>query len=194
MTRLVQVLQIVAGLLLIGMTLADAIGTLVVARGLTARWLPTRGFYSTTWRVWRALARRLDGRRREAFLSAYAPLTLLGLLAIWLLGLLLGWALVYLAAETSLKGADGFLSLVYYSGTCLFTLGFGDILATNDLLRVLALVEAGTGVATMALAISYFAGSLRRLRSAGGPAPHSGRSVGRPNHPLVDHAPVGAGR
>ena len=155
MSRFVQVVEVVAGALLVALTLADAIGTLVVARGLTARWRPTRGFYSTTWRVWRALARRLEGARREAFLSAYAPLTLLGLLAMWLVGLLLGWSLIYLAGEASLEGADGFLSLVYYSGTCLFTLGFGDILASNDLLRVLALAEAGTGVATMALAISY---------------------------------------
>ncbi len=155
MSTLAHAVEVAAGTFLVVLTLADAIATLVVARGLTARWRPTRGFYSTSWRVWRALARRLEGARREAFLSAYAPLTLLGLLAMWLLGLLLGWSLVYLAGEASLKGADGFLSVVYYSGTCLFTLGFGDILAANDLLRVLALVEAGTGVATMALAISY---------------------------------------
>ena len=152
---ILQVVEVVVGVSLVGITLADAIGTLVVTRGLTARWLPTRGFYSATWRMWRALGQRFEGTRREAFLSAYAPLTLLGLLAIWLLGLLVGWALVYLGAEGSLEGDDGFLSLVYYSGTCLFTLGFGDILATNDWLRVLALLEAGTGVATMALAISY---------------------------------------
>ncbi len=155
MSRLVQVIEVVAGSLLVTLTLADAIGTLVVARGLTARWRPTRGFYSTTWKIWRAVARRLEGARREAFLSTYAPLTLLGLLALWLIGLLVGWSLIYLAGEASLRGADGFLSLVYYSGTCLFTLGFGDILASNDLLRSLSLVEAGTGVATMALAISY---------------------------------------
>jgi hypothetical protein len=150
----IRVLQLVCGLGLVVATLSDAIGTLVAARGLTGRWRPTRHFYWITWRAWRAVGRRL-GRRREGFLSAYAPLTLLTLLGMWLVGLLVGWALVYSATEASLKGDTGFGSLLYYSGTCLFTLGFGDILAETAPLRLAALAEAGTGVATMALAISY---------------------------------------
>ena len=101
-----------------------------------------------------AVGRRLE-RRREGFLSAYAPLTLLGLLGLWLCGLLVGWALMYWAADGSIEGDTGFGSLLYYSGTCLMTLGFGDILAQTTLLRLAALAEAATGVATMALAISY---------------------------------------
>ncbi len=80
---------------------------------------------------------------------------LASLLGMWLAGLLVGWALVYSAAEASLEGDTGFGSLLYYSGTCLFTLGFGDILAQTPPLRLAALAEAGTGVVTMALAISY---------------------------------------
>jgi hypothetical protein len=99
------------------------------------------------------------GRRmsthREGFLSAYAPLTLLTLLGLWLTGLLVGWALMNSAGSASLRGDSGFGSLLYYSGTCLLTLGFGDILAQTTPLRLVALAEAATGVATMALAISY---------------------------------------
>jgi hypothetical protein len=146
---------LVVGLALVTATLVDAIGTLVAARGLTARWRPTRQFYWVTWKLWRATARRLHGRRQESFLSAYAPITLLGLLAMWLLGLLVGWALVNFAGQDSLKGDTGFGSLLYYSGTCLLTLGFGDVLAESTPMRMVALAEAGTGVATMALAISY---------------------------------------
>jgi hypothetical protein len=151
----VSSLALVAGLVLVAVALVDAIGTLVAARGLTARWRPTRQFYWATWRVWRGIARRLKGRRQESFLSVYAPVTLLLLLGMWLAGLLVGWALVYLAGEDHLRGDSGFGSLLYYSGTCLLTLGFGDILAESTPLRLAALAEAGTGVATMALAISY---------------------------------------
>jgi ion channel len=149
-----RLVELVAGLILVVATLADAIGTLVAARGLTGRWRPTRHFYWLTWRLWRAVGRRL-GTHREGFLSAYAPLTLLTLLGLWLIGLLVGWAMVYSASQASIEGDTGFASLLYYSGTCLFTLGFGDILATTAPLRFAALAEAGTGVATMALAISY---------------------------------------
>ncbi len=135
-------------------TLTDAIGTLVAARGLTGRWRPSRQFYRITWRLWRAAGSRLR-RHREGFLSAYAPLTLLALLSMWLIGLLVGWAMVYQAGAASLGGETGFGSLLYYSGTCLFTLGFGDILPQTTPLRIAALAEAATGLATMALAISY---------------------------------------
>ena len=154
MPSAIEVVQLLGGFGLVLATLADTIGTLVVARGITGRWRPARHFYSVTWRLWRAMGRRLH-RHREGFLSAYAPLTLLTLLGLWLIGLLLGWALVYSAAEASLEGDSGFGSLVYYSGTCLLTLGFGDILAETTPLRLAALAEAATGVATMALAISY---------------------------------------
>lgn len=53
------------------------------------------------------------------------------LLGMWLLGLLVGWSLVYLAVEDGLEAATG------------------------TPLRMAALAEAGTGVVTMALAISY---------------------------------------
>ena len=154
MPGVVRLAALVGGIGLVLATLTDALGTLVVARGMAGRWRPTRHFYRVTWRLWRFVGRRLH-RRREGFLSAYAPLTLLSLLGLWLVGLLLGWALIYLAGEASLTGDSGFGSLVYYSGTCLFTLGFGDILAQTGPLRIAALAEAATGVATMALAISY---------------------------------------
>ena len=150
-----SLLALVGGLALVTVTLVDAIGTLVAARGLTARWRPTRQFYWATWRLWRGVAQRLKGRRQEAFLSVYAPVTLLLLLAMWLAGLLVGWALVDYAGRDQLRGDSGFGSLLYYSGTCLLTLGFGDVLAESAPLRMVALAEAGTGVATMALAISY---------------------------------------
>jgi hypothetical protein len=151
---LTKLVLLVAGLALVIGTLTDAIGTLVAARGITGRWRPSRQFYRLTWQGWRAIGRRLDDHR-EGFLSAYAPLTLLALLGLWLVALLVGWALVYRAGAASLTGERGFGSLVYYSGTCLFTLGFGDILPQTTPLRIAALAEAGTGVATMALVISY---------------------------------------
>jgi len=146
--------ELVVGLGLVLATLVDAIGTLVAARGLTGRWRPTRQFYWVTWRAWRAVGKRL-GDRREGFLSLYAPLTLLTLLVLWLLGLLVGWSLVYQADRSALRGGTGYVSLLYYSGTCLFTVGFGDILPTGAAVRMVAVAEAATGLITMALAIAY---------------------------------------
>jgi hypothetical protein len=147
---------VAAGIVLLMTTGADAVGTLLVGRGLTARWRPTRLFFHGTWWAWSRLGRRVRSRpRRERFLAAYGPLSLLALLIIWLLGLLLGWALIYRCDNSAFNGMSGFASDAYYSGTSLLTLGFGDIVARSAIFRLLTLVEAASGLGTIALVISY---------------------------------------
>jgi hypothetical protein len=149
-------LLVPAGVMLLVATMADAVGTLLVGRGLTARWRPTRVFYHVTWWGWSRVGRALRSpRRRERFLAAYGPLTLLALLLVWLLGLLVGWALVYASDKSAFAGTTGFASDLYYSGTSLLTLGFGDIVARSSAFRLLTLVEAVSGLGTIALVISY---------------------------------------
>jgi len=149
-------LAALAGALLVLMVLSDAVGTLMVTRGLPGRWRPTRIFYRGTWRCWRAIGVRIrSSTRQEHFLSLYAPLSLLTLLLIWLAGLTVGWALIFVGQRSELHGAGDFGSLVYYSGTALLTIGFGDLTAQSTLLRMLTLLEALTGLGTIALLISF---------------------------------------
>lgn len=146
---------LVGGLLIIG-TLADALTALLVPRGATGRLRPTRMFYRVTWVVWRGLARRLKAvRPRETVLSLYGPLSLLTLLSLWLLGLLVGWALVFWPLRAGIDGITGYGSIIYYSGTALLTVGFGDITAETTLVRLLTLLTAVTGLGTIALVVSY---------------------------------------
>jgi hypothetical protein len=43
-------------------------------------------FYQRTWRLWRGIGRRIASKRgRERFLAVYGPLSLLGLLVVWVL-------------------------------------------------------------------------------------------------------------
>ncbi len=146
----------VGGVILLMATVADSVSTLLVGRGLTARWRPTRVFYDRSWWLWRRIGRTIKSPlRRERFLAAFGPLSLLALLVIWLTGLMLGWALIYRADNSALHGVSGFASDVYYSGTSLLTLGFGDIVAESTAIRLLTLVEAVSGLGTIALVISY---------------------------------------
>jgi hypothetical protein len=67
--------------------------TAVLPRRVTHSYRFARLFYSTSWTWWRALASRLpEGKWREAFLSLSGPLSLLGLLATWVFGLIVGFA------------------------------------------------------------------------------------------------------
>lgn len=80
-------------------------------------------------------------------------LSLLGLLVLWLAGLMLGWALLYWGLRFTITGTNDFGTTLYYSGTSLLTPAFGT--AHGAMQRTLTLVETLTGLGTIALLISY---------------------------------------
>src|SRR4051794_4896786 len=154
--RWVDVAAVAAGAVVVGVVAVDLTSTLVVTWGSVGRWRPTRWFYRSTWRVWSGIGRRMHHvDRQQRFLAVYAPLSLLFLLGLWLTGLVLGWALVWVGLRSSLTGVSDFGDAVYYSGVVLLTIGFGDITATGMGARLLTLAEAAMGLASIALVISY---------------------------------------
>jgi hypothetical protein len=99
------------------------------------------------------VAARLPERAGEYSLNVYPALSLLGLLVLWLAGLMVGWSLVYWGLDQRLGGTHDFGTLVYYAGTSLVTPLFGS--AHGNAVRTLTLLETLTGVVTIALMISY---------------------------------------
>jgi hypothetical protein len=154
---LTQMLAGSIGVALILIIVWDAFETILVPRRIGRRVRLTRYFFMTTWRVWRAVARRIrQPSRREGLLGIYGPLSLILLLSCWAAGLILAFALLALATgghTTSMHGQ--FVTLVYMSGETFFTLGFGDITPTTGLGRMLAVLEAGLGFGFLATVIGY---------------------------------------
>jgi hypothetical protein len=151
----VEVLAVVAGLTLVLATASDAVSTLVTTRRRPGRFWPTPVFYRQTWRAWMAVGRRARPELREGFLGIYGPLSLLGLLVLWVLLLVAGWGAVWWGLRSRTSGIDGYIDAVYFAGVGFLTVGFGDIVPTGDLARLLVLVEAFMGLVTMALVIGY---------------------------------------
>jgi voltage-gated potassium channel Kch len=129
-------------------------------------------FHRTVWRAVRLIARRV--RRPHRFLNAALPLLIGGLILLWLLMLLIGFALIYYpwlgdpgAFETPPDYSNSWFDALYVSGTTLFTLGYGDITPLTTTLRAVAIIEAGSGMATISLAVTYVLAvypTLTRLR------------------------------
>lgn len=97
-------------------------------------------------------------KRREKYLGAFGPLSLLLLLAIWAAGLIVGYAMVHWGLETKLNLPDEtgkFAAYLYISGETFFTLGYGDIVAQFPLGRALAVIEAANGFGLLAIVIGY---------------------------------------
>jgi hypothetical protein len=151
----VEVLALAAGLALVLVAASDAVSTLVTTRRRRGRRWPTPVFYRWTWRAWRAIARRASPDQREAFLGLYGPLSLLGLLVFWVVLLVAGWGAVWWGLRPAVSGVGSYLDAVYFAGVGFFTVGFGDVLPTGGLARLLVLVEAFMGLVTMALVIGY---------------------------------------
>src|SRR6266581_2575391 len=150
----------VGGAVLLAVVLWDAFETIILPRRVSGRIRVTKMFYRYTWAPWRATARLLTGRRREAFLSFYGPLSLIALLALWAAGSVFSFGLLQWAAGSAMTvaggGGTGFWSDLYMSGTTFFTLGLGDVVPRSAFAKTLTVIEAGTGFAFLAAVIGYF--------------------------------------
>ena len=147
------------GVVLILIVLGDAFETIVLPRRVTRPMSLARLFYRYTWLSWSAGVRSIfSGKRQEAFLSWYGPLSLLLLLILWATCLVIGFGLVHWASGSIVKAqyeAIDFWTYLYLSGTTFFTLGIGDVVPATTFGRALIAFEAGMGFGFLALVIGY---------------------------------------
>lgn len=158
MTAMWAVLAVLS-LALVLLVLWDAFEAMVLPRRVMRALRPARLFYRSLWTLWRAAACRVrPGRRREALLSVFGPLSLLALFATWVSALICGFGLLQWSLGTPLNNSEeraGLPTYLYLSGTTFFTLGYGDVTPARGLGRLLAVVEAGLGFGFMAVIIGY---------------------------------------
>jgi hypothetical protein len=154
-----------AGVALILIVLVDAFESIVLPRRVTHRFRLAKFYYLTAWQIWHGLATRMPGSKmRQAFLGCFGPLSLLGLLTMWVVGLIFGFALLHWSIGTAVtmpdkevaqKGVPDFVTYLYWSGGTFFTLGYGDVTPNALFGRALAVMEAGMGFGFLALIIGY---------------------------------------
>ena len=119
-----------------------------------------RWFYRLNWPIWLLLSRTFRSpRRRESFLSAFGPLSLLALFSSWVAGLIAGFALLHWALGSPMQQSAGTNAeppeLLHFSGITFFTIGYGDLVPANCLGHFLAVVEGGIGFGFLAVIIGY---------------------------------------
>lgn len=91
-------------------------------------------------------------------MSWFGPLSLLGLFASWVLGLIFAFALFHWSIDSPIISPEksyGFGTYLYMSGVTFFTLGYGDVCPLAPLGRTLAVAETGMGFGVLAALISY---------------------------------------
>jgi len=153
------VLTLTLGSVLILTVLWEAFETIILPRRVRRRFRLTRLYYRSTWLPLSTMVRRIRGtRRKETLLSFFGPLSLLGLLAIWAVALVLGFALLQYGLGSQLR-ADSemptFVMDLYVSGTSFFTLGLGDVVPVSWPARAVTALEAAVGFGFLAIVIGY---------------------------------------
>ncbi|MBS2132161.1 hypothetical protein KEX41_28670 (plasmid) [Burkholderia thailandensis] len=143
------------GFALMVAAIADAFQTVVVARHALRLPALARSFYRLTWLCFAAGARRIGSHwRRDRYLGLYGPLSLLLMLILWVVSLIIAFAMLHWAFDPRLDGvARGFTVDVYSSATTFFTLGAGP--SENAAAEYLTVIEAGMGYSFLGLVIGY---------------------------------------
>lgn len=151
----------VLGFAIMLIVLVDTFEAMVLPRRAIRRFRPARLFYRLMWLVWRNAAELFRvGAPRQHFFSVFGPLSLFGLFALWIAGLICSFALFHWSlAEPLGTGIEGsrpsFGACLYLSGETFFTLGYGDLTPKTWAGRFLSVLEAGMGFGFMAVVIGY---------------------------------------
>jgi hypothetical protein len=149
-----------AGIALISIALLDVFITVLhtqvespISNGL-ARWV---------WRTLVKLTNGLSDDTRGAILAWGVPIMIVGIMMFWAALLIVGFGLVYVPVihdpnffvRAQDRGLSALDDALYQSAVSLFTIGYGDIIAVNWLTRLLNIGEAGLGLLTISMAVTY---------------------------------------
>jgi hypothetical protein len=148
-----------AGFVLLALIIFDIYATVLHS---SARYGPVgESLNRSVWRLTRAAAFRLSRANRHRLLNMVGPLLLPLLIAVYIVLLVLAFALVYYPHVPGgftfgvSHPEPGWIDAVYFSGVTLTTVGYGDVVPRAAHLRFLALFEAVSGLVVISLAITY---------------------------------------
>jgi hypothetical protein len=152
-----SILEILAGLGLIIVSLTDAFETVVLPRTVSRKFRLTKLFFAINRWVYEWVGDRCEGPVRQRLLVSFAPLMLFALILFWGMLIVIGFSLISagIGAPFRAYGHANFGDRLYFSATTFLTFGFGDFVPNSDLGKWLAVAEGVTGFMFLALVIGY---------------------------------------
>ena len=153
-----RVVLLLLGVSVLGYLGADVYLTVFHATGRGGP--ATRIVSRLVWAAFRRLGVRDDGVRRAELLALSGPTVVVLTLFVWMVSLVVGYALIYLPYMGSYLVSPGSLrthwvEALYYSGYTASTVGLGDLIADHEALRLLTVMEAMSGFALVTVGVTY---------------------------------------
>ena len=110
----------------------------------------------TTW-AWKSV-RRFG--RHDTLFSLFGPAVLTLTIAIWVILLWAGWALLFAVDDTAVLSSStrmpvGWVDRIYFAGYLVFTLGNGDFMPNGRIWQIATVLASGTGLLLLTLIITY---------------------------------------
>lgn len=147
-----------AGIFLIVVALRDVFQAVVVPRAMNRRLRISAMLTTLLWKMWPTLAYRFyrDADAREDFFAVFAPFSMIVLLVAWVAILIVGYGLVFFSIRSHLQPQPVSLgTAMYYAGSSLLTIGYGDVVARTGLGRFVSLAAGASGLGVVAVVTSY---------------------------------------
>jgi len=148
--------EIAVGLALILVIFYDLFQSVVLPRPAINKLATVRYLLRAVWWSWKWVGERISLLpRRERWLAAYGPISVIQIFVVWGLGLILGYGLIFDGLRDEMHPvSDSFGTSVYFSATTLVPLSYGDFIPVGVPARLATIAESVTGIVLAALAIT----------------------------------------
>jgi hypothetical protein len=152
-------LSVGLGILLVVATLSDVFQSVIVPRAVGRRYRLSYYLLHYSWDIWPKLAWRLHPRNeenREDFLAAYAPSTLVVMIAMWGVFLALGYGAIFWGLRTQLSPQiHSYWAGVYFAASSILTVGYGDIVPRGGWARFIAMCAGASGLGVVSITTAF---------------------------------------
>lgn len=150
---------VAAGILCVIAALNDIFQSAIVPRATGRKLRPSYYLWRFMWSWWPPLSWKrfpLDSDRREDLLAVFAPMMLVMMLAVWTAMLVLGYGLIFWGLRDSFApDMRSFGTLLYFAGTSVFTIGYGDVVARTGGARFFSVCAGLSGISLLGITTAY---------------------------------------
>lgn len=154
-----SIVSITFGLVVIALTLSDVFQSVVMPRATARRFRVSFYAWRSMWKLWPNIAWRFfpaESDPREDFLAVFAPFALLSLLGLWVGLLIVGFALLLWGMRGEVAPShSSFGTMLYFAGTSLLTIGFGDVVGRGAAPRFISVLAGLAGLSFLSIMTAF---------------------------------------
>jgi hypothetical protein len=148
-----------SGVICVALTLNDVFQSVVMPRATGRGFRISFYVWRSAWFWWPRIAWRLfadDSEKREEFFAVFAPLMLVFLIGFWVGLLIFGFGLLLWGMRSHiLPPQESFGGVLYFAGTSLLTIGFGDVVGKGGGPRLVSVLAALSGLSFLSITTAF---------------------------------------